>query len=73
MKKLVGTILAVVSLVALVPNIASAAGPLPPTRSGGSSMSNGGGGSNGVSNSGSTRRLPPLSRSGRGGLPPVKG
>ena len=83
MKKLVGTILAVVTLVALVPQTANAAGtPLPPVQGGGKQA---GAGGSGVTN-GSTgcsllsfvstrcqaaRPLPPVSNGGRQALPPV--
>jgi hypothetical protein len=62
MKKMVGTILAVVTLVALVPATASAVRQSLPPSSAGSGLKTGGGRGTGVSNA-SHRPAPPVSNS----------
>lgn len=68
MKKLVGTILAVATLVALIPaNAGASSRPLPPTGKSGVSMTAGKGGVGVTNGGGSHRALPPAGRR----LPPV--
>jgi hypothetical protein len=78
MKKMVGTILTAMALVALVPVTASAARPLPPQGSGsGTGASNGGSRSAkcsawaALTGNCKTRQLPPLVGGGKHQLPPV--
>jgi len=87
MKKMVGTILAVASLLVLVPSTASAGKgytgrPLPPARNGGGASATSGGGAArpcgvvaAISGNCGHTALPPAAKGGkvnRGGLPPVR-